>query len=42
VIGLPRGVEVFMYGEPCDMRRSFNTLSMVVQSEMKRDLMDGD
>jgi transposase len=42
MIGLPRGVEVFMYGEPCDMRRSFNTLSMVVQSEMKRDLMDGD
>jgi transposase len=42
MIGLPRGVEVFMYSEPCDMRRSFNTLSMVVQSEMKRDLMDGD
>lgn len=31
-----------MYDGPCDMRRSFNTLSVMVSSEMKRDLMDGD
>lgn len=30
MIGLPRGVEVYMYGKPCDMRRSFNTLSVLV------------
>jgi len=42
VIGLPRGVEVFLYGEPCDMRRSFNTLSALVQQSFKRDLLEGD
>lgn len=42
MIGLPRGVEVFMYNEPCDMRRSFNTLSVVVEQKMKRDLTSGD
>jgi transposase len=31
VIGLPRGIEVFI-----------NTLSLVVAHEIKRDLMDGD
>jgi transposase len=41
-VGIPRGVEVFTRGERCDMRRSFNTLSTVVQNDMKRDLMDGD
>lgn len=42
MIGLPRGVEVFMYDEPCDMRRSFNTLSILVEQKMKRGLLDGD
>lgn len=42
MIGLPRGVEVFMYDAPCDMRRSFNTLSVMVTGEMKRDLTTGD
>jgi len=42
MIGLPRGVEVFMYDEPCDMRRSFNTLSLGVEQCMKKRLMDGD
>lgn len=42
MIGLPRGVDVFMYGEPCDMRRSFNTLSLLVEQNMKRRLLDGD
>lgn len=42
MIGLPRGVEVFLFGEPCDMRRSFNTLSMLVQQHFERDLLEGD
>lgn len=42
MIGLPRGVEVFMYAEPCDMRKSFNTLSLLVEHSMKRSLLDGD
>lgn len=42
MIGLPRGVEVFLFDEPCDMRRSFNTLSMLVQQHFERDLLEGD
>lgn len=42
MIGLPRGVEVFMYDAPCDMRRSFNTLSVIVEQEMKRQMTEGD
>ena len=42
VIGFPRGVEVFLYEGRCDMRKSFNTLSMLVEHEMKRDLLEGD
>lgn len=42
MIGLPRGVEVFMYAAPCDMRKSFNTLSLLVEQSMKRSLLDGD
>jgi transposase len=42
MIGLPRGLDVFIYPEPCDMRRSFNTLSLLVEQSMKRTLLDGD
>ena len=42
MIGLPRGVEVFLYDQPCDMRRSFNTLSALVQQSFRRDLLEGD
>ena len=42
MIGLPRGVEVFVYTEPCDMRRSFNTLTLLVEQHMKRTLIEGD
>jgi transposase len=42
MIGLPRGLTVIMYGEPVDMRKSFNTLSALVAHEMKRDLLEGD
>ena len=40
--GLPRGVAVFLYEGRCDMRKSFNTLSMLVEHEMKQDLLEGD
>jgi transposase len=42
MIGLPRGLSVFAYGEPTDMRKSFDTLAALVAQEMKRDLLEGD
>lgn len=42
MIGLPRGVEVYLYDKPCDMRRSFNTLSLMVEQQMKREVLEGD
>ena len=42
MIGSLRGVSVYAYGEPCDMRKSFNTLQALVESEMKGDLSTGD
>lgn len=42
MIGLPRGLTVFMCSEPVDMRKSFDTLSAIVTQQMKRDLLDGD
>lgn len=42
MIGLPRGLSVFAYDAPTDMRKSFNTLSAIVAQEMKRELLEGD
>ena len=42
MIGLPRGLSVFVRDEPTDMRKSFNTLSAVVEHDMKRELLEGD
>ena len=42
MIGLPRGLTVFMHGDQVDMRKSFDTLSALVAHEMKRDLLEGD
>jgi transposase len=42
MIGLPRGVEVYLFGEPCDMRRSFNTLTLVVEQKIAKTLTAGD
>lgn len=42
MIGLPRGLSVFVHDEPTDMRKSFNTLSALVEHAMKRDLLEGD
>ncbi len=42
MIGLLRGVSAYAYEEPCDMRKSFDTLAALVRDSMKRDLMTGD
>lgn len=42
MIGLPRGVEVYLFGDPCDMRRSFNTLTLVVEQRIGKTLTAGD
>lgn len=42
MIGVLRGVSAYAYEEPCDMRKSFDTLAALVRDSMKRDLMTGD
>lgn len=42
MIGLPRGVSVYAYDEPCDMRKSFNTLGALVEKRIRVDLCEGD
>ncbi len=42
MIGLPRSVSVFAFDEPCDMRKSFDTLTALVTEHMKRDVLAGD
>lgn len=42
MIGVPRGVSVYAYAEPCDMRKSFDTLAAIVEQELRRDLLTGD
>ena len=42
MIGSARGVQVFAYGEPVDMRKSFDTLSALVEGGLKRNVLTGD
>ncbi|MEA2664848.1 MAG: transposase [Candidatus Eremiobacteraeota bacterium] len=42
MIGLPRGVSVYAFDEPCDMRKSFDTLAALVTEHMKHDVLTGD
>ena len=42
MIGLPRGLSVYMFDEPVDMRKSFNTLSALVHQQMQREVTTGD
>lgn len=42
MIGLPRGVSVYAFDEPCDMRKSFDTLTALVVERMTRDVLSGD
>src|SRR5690606_30768222 len=41
-IGLPRGVNVYLYSDPCNMRRSFNTLTLLVEQKIGKALAEGD
>jgi transposase len=42
VIGFPRGVCVYAFNEPCDMRKSFDTLSALVTERMGHPVLTGD
>ncbi|HEY3497837.1 MAG TPA: IS66 family insertion sequence element accessory protein TnpB [Polyangiaceae bacterium] len=42
MIGLPRGVSVYAFDAPCDMRKSFDTLTALVVEHMKHDVLAGD
>ena len=42
MIGLPRGVTVYAFDEPCDMRKSFDTLAALVSERMGRQVLTGD
>lgn len=42
MIGASRALAVFAFTEPVDMRKSFNTLSALVEQEMKRSVLTGD
>ncbi|MCP3170258.1 IS66 family insertion sequence element accessory protein TnpB [Myxococcus qinghaiensis] len=42
MIGSTRRLSVYAYGQPCDMRKSFDTLAALVTGHMRRDLLSGD
>jgi transposase len=42
LIGLPRGVSVYAFDEPCDMRKSFDTLTALVTERMGHKVLTGD
>jgi transposase len=41
MIGVGRSVRVYAFGEPVDMRKSFDTLAAVVREQMKQDVLGG-
>ena len=42
MIGSTRRVGVYVYGAPVDMRKSFDTLSVLVTQQMGQELLSGD
>jgi transposase len=42
VIGSTRQVAVYAYARPVDMRKSFDTLAVLVKSELGRQVLSGD
>ena len=42
MIGLPRGATVYAFDEPCDMRKSFDTLTALVTERMGHQVLTGD
>lgn len=41
MIGLGRRVRVFAFGEAVDMRKSFDTLGVIVREQMRHDVLEG-
>lgn len=37
-----RAIRVWLHRQPVDMRKSFDTLAVIVRVEMRRDLLDGE
>ncbi len=42
IIGSVRHVRVFVYRDPVDMRKAYDTLGALVEGPMKRSLVSGD
>jgi transposase len=42
VLGTTRKLTVYAYGHPCDMRKSFDTLSALVKEGMGGEVLSGD
>lgn len=42
MLGSARGVRVFVYREPVDMRKAYDTLSALVAGAMQKSLLTGD
>jgi transposase len=42
IFGSPQRVRVFVYREPVDMRKAYDTLSALVEGPMKKSLLSGD
>ena len=42
MISLPSAKSFYLYGEPTDMRKSFNGLGGIVINELGKDLLSGD
>ncbi len=42
MIGSPRQVRVFVYRAPVDMRKAYDTLTVLVEGPMKKLLLSGD
>jgi transposase len=42
VIGSTRKLAVYAYGQPCDMRKSYDALSGLVTQALGRDFLSGD
>ena len=41
MIALPPQIQVFLYRQPTDMRKSFNGLVALTESKLKRDPLSG-
>ena len=42
MIGSTRQVTVYAYARPVDMRKSFDTLAVLVKTELRREVLSGD